>query len=116
MKKFLLMIALTVMLSTSGCAMMAATFFQRASDAEDRVNKYVVWILYTREEDRKLKRDVVKSSVDQMKLQTLKLVSEGKLDEAESLRIKTLALIDKYTPSIQDAVTNIKALWAEVKK
>ena len=116
MKKFLTMIALTAMLSTSGCTMLAATFFQRATDAEDRVNKYVVWVLDTREEDRKLKRDVVKSSVDQMKLQTFKLISEGKLDEAESLRGKTLALIDKYTPSLQDAVANIKALWAEVKK
>jgi len=116
MKKILTISLLVGFLSLNGCTMLAATFFQRASDAEDRANKYVVWILDTRQEDRKLKRDVVKSGVEQMKLQTLQLTSEGKLDEAQALRVKTLALIDDNTPSLKDAVANIKALWAGVKK
>jgi len=116
MKKILTLGLIAGFLSLNGCTMLAATFLQRASDAEDRANKYAVWVLDAREEDRKLKREVVKSSVDQMKLQTLKLVSEGKLDEAGALREKTLALIDKYTPSLKEAVVNVKALFAEIGK
>lgn len=110
--KALLTVSLFIILSTSGCGIA----LQRVSQAETRAHDYAVWILDERKADRREIRDQRKAAVKDMEVGIAKLASDGKTAEILIAREAIIEYIKKHTPSLADAITNVRKLFSAVKK
>lgn len=108
--KSLQIVSLLVILLTPGCSLA----IQRISEAEGRAHDYAVWILDERKSDR---REVIaqrKAAIRDMEIGVSKMVAEGKTVKALAAREEIIVYIQKHTPSVADAIANIKALFSAV--